>query len=236
MKTLISVLLVVFATLCPAQTVITNFRQVTAAAPSGGAPSFAQACDANTWSDSGTGASCVLASVPTGDVLLIVSIGPGVTVTVNGVELTDPLDSAKSDTVKSWIYPNTAAGNTPIVVSQTSTGTTHLFVAEFTGVNSDPLDAHVVGVCDSGCVYLGSIATPSFTVAANDLVWTWCRADFGGTPANLATVPEPSTEITTSHGIEYAEGYRVVSEAGSTYSQCDQLATGAVVSVALKGR
>jgi hypothetical protein len=109
LKTLIATTLIWCTTFCSAQGVITTFRQVTAAAaPSGGPPTFVQACDANTWSDNGTGASCVLPSVGAGDVLLIGSQGPGATVTVNGIALTTPIDSINGDTVRTWIYPNTS--------------------------------------------------------------------------------------------------------------------------------
>jgi hypothetical protein len=170
---------------------------------------------------------------------LIVSTAPSgvnATVSVNGVDLDEPLDAAKDDTVRLWIYPNTGAGNNPVVVRQDATGTTRLLVAEFGNVSADPLDAFVQGVCDSGCPYLGSITTPSLTVAANDVVWSFCKADYGGNYAVLSDTPEPMTEISQSQGIEYTEGYRVVSGAGSTYVKCDQLAAGVVWAVAIKGK
>lgn len=235
-RTLIASTLIWCTTFCSAQGVITTFRQVTAAAPSGGPPTFVQACDNGQWSSTGTGASCVLTSVGAGDVLLIGSQGPaGVTVTVNGVTLTTPLDSTKSDTIRVWIYPNTGSGNNPIVVQQTATGTTHLFVAEFANVGPDPLDDHQVGTCDTNCAYLGSIATPNLTLSGNDVVWTWCATDFGGYTAALSTTPEPSTQISQTQGTGYDEGYRVHTASGTTYSQCDQLQNGFVAAVAIKG-
>ena len=155
--------------------------------------------------------------------------------TVNGITLTAPIDSAKSDTVRVWLYPNTASGNNPIVVQQTATGSTHLFVAEFTGAGPSPLDDHVVGVCDGSCPYLGSIATPNLTLSGNDLVWTWCGTDYSGYSAVLSSLPESSTQISQTQGIGYDEGYRVHTAAGNTYSECDQLQNGFVVAVAIKG-
>lgn len=236
LRTLIASMLIWCTTFCSAQGVITTFRQVTAATPSGGTPVFVQACDSGAWSDTSTGASCVLTSVAAGDVLVIGSQGPaGATVIVNGVTLTQPIDSTKSDTVRVWLYPNTGSGNNPIVVQQTATGSTHLFVAEFTGVGSNPLDDHVVGVCDGTCPYLGPIATPNLTLSGNDMIWTWCATDYSGYTATLSTTPESSTRISQTQGTGYDEGYRVHPASGITYSQCDQLQNGFVVAVALKG-
>lgn len=235
-RTLITILLLWSTTFCSAQGVITTFRQVVAAAPSGGPPTFVQACDSATWSDTGTGASCVLTSVGADDVLLIGTQGTaGATVTVNGITLTTPIDSGKSDTVRVWIYPNTGSGNNPIVVQQTATGVTHLFVAEFSNVGPSPLDDHQVGTCDGSCPYLGSIVTPNLTLSGNDVVWTWCGTDYGGNTAVVSTTPEPSTQITQSQGTGYDEGYRVHTASGTTYSQCDQLSAGFVAAVAIKG-
>jgi hypothetical protein len=176
----------------------------------------------------------VLPSVGAGDVLLIGSQGPGATVTVNGIALTTPIDSINGDTVRTWIYPNTSSGNNPIVVQQTGTGTTRLFVAEFSNVGSDPLDGHATGECHGSCAYLGSIATTDFTVSANDVIWTWCATDYGGNNAVVSDIPEPATQIMQSQS-GVGEGYRVHTEAGTTYSQCDQLSAGFVVAIAIKG-
>lgn len=236
LKNVTAALLIWCTTFCSAQGVITRFRHIPLSAASGGPPTFVQACDATDWSSTGTGASCVLTSVAAGDVLVIGSQGPaGATVTVNGNALATPIDSAKSDTVRVWLYPNTGSGNNPIVIQQTATGSTHLFVAEFGGVGSSPLDDHVVGVCDGTCPYLGPIATPNLTLSGNDMIWTWCATDFGGYTATLSTTPESSTRISQSQGIGYDEGYRVHAAAGTTYSQCDQLQNGFVVAVAIKG-
>jgi hypothetical protein len=171
---------------------------------------------------------------------LIASIGSvagtGPTVSVNGVELTEPLDEAKNETLRTWIYPNTGAGNNPVVVSQTATGTTRLLVAEFSNVAADPLVDHVVGVCDTGCVYLGSVTTPSLAVSANDLIWSFCKTDYAGNHAVLSDTPGPFTEISQSQGIEYDEAYRIASGAGTTYVRCDQLSAGAVFAIAIKGK
>jgi hypothetical protein len=230
LRTLIATMLLWCTTFCSAQGVITTFRQVTAAsAPSGGPPTFVQACDATTWSDQSTGASCVLPSVGAGDVLLIGSQGSNLTVTVNGVPLSTPLDSINTDTIRTWIYPNTSSGDNPIVVQQTSSGTTRLFVGEFSNVGPNPLDAHATGECHGSCPYLGSVRATDFTVSPNDLVWTWCGTDYGGNTSAISSTPEPSTTISQSQGMGYDEGYRVHAAAGSTYSQCDDLSAGFMV-------
>jgi hypothetical protein len=83
---------------------------------------------------------------------------------------------------------------------------------------------------------MASVTTSNLTLSGNDLIWTWCGADYAGYTATVATTPEPSTQISQSQGVGYDEGYRVHASAGTTYSQCDQLSAGFAVAIAIKGK
>lgn len=207
--------------------------------PSSGVPTVVQTCDY--FVNYGDGpATCTLSGVGVGDAIVIgiESNVPITGTTVNGTTLTavDSTSNVSGSYGIDYVYGNAAAGVATISVSMGSTGKTHIIAAEFSGIAANPLGGHGMTVCTTAC-YASYVNSPSFTQAANDVVWSICHDVYGETET-AGISPSTATPINTiSWGTSaILVEYFIQTSAGPAYGSCNGSAFSSeyILSLALK--